>query len=676
MRRELYFTMLCALLCALVLGSCMSDDPVVGLTDDPAANGQPCTMDEECPKGWVCNLKTRYCEDPAAPKEADAPLGEGGADADIPVSGCGNMTIDAPEVCDGGQKDCIVIDPAQFEGGYAACKKDCSGWDTAGCQIKTQPDTATPDTAGPDVDTYVPPAYPVVVSSEPADDGLDVDKNTSIKIVFSMAMKVDTLRVNSNIILSEKETSTDIDMDDKKASYNPANFTLTIPLAAPLKEATRYQIRMLNSITGENGATLNNGNMQAPKPEIILFETIAPPLISTTIPSDNAANIDTSLTEFKVFFTETVDPAQLTAILDNTTELARKEEGQGAAYTYTLPAAALVSGKTYQVLIVGAKDLKGNVMPDTTVSFTTKYTEAPKIVTRVPDAGAIDVPLMDKASITFSQKMDPATISASKITLKRVVGQTRVDVTPAPVVTLDKAGEVAVITAEYKPGNTYEITVAAGAAGVKNASAIALADDDGTADGKLLWQFTLKESEILLATEFESNDGLFLIKDEGEDPGWLIDTTDKRAEITLDGMGYYQNNVDSWLYTATAVDLTSVTGSAYLEFSLMISSYYASSSDTNNDGVEILIWDADSETMQNAKPLAKAAVSGSNLDNWNTFQGHEGFCGYANAQTYYTYKVDLTARLGTKVGIAFRFICDDSWDKKDGAWIDWIHVLK
>lgn len=47
---------------------------------------------------------------------------------------CGNDTVEGPEVCDGGTKDCVEIDPSSFLGGKAACKKDCSGWDTATCE--------------------------------------------------------------------------------------------------------------------------------------------------------------------------------------------------------------------------------------------------------------------------------------------------------------------------------------------------------------------------------------------------------------------------------------------------------------------------------------------------------------------------------------------------------------
>jgi hypothetical protein len=45
--------------------------------------------------------------------------------------------LKARNICDGGTKDCIEIDPSSFISGKAACKKDCSGWDTATCEEGT-----------------------------------------------------------------------------------------------------------------------------------------------------------------------------------------------------------------------------------------------------------------------------------------------------------------------------------------------------------------------------------------------------------------------------------------------------------------------------------------------------------------------------------------------------------
>lgn len=45
---------------------------------------------------------------------------------------CGNSAIDEGEICDGGAKECKEINSG-YTGGFASCKDDCSGWNTASC---------------------------------------------------------------------------------------------------------------------------------------------------------------------------------------------------------------------------------------------------------------------------------------------------------------------------------------------------------------------------------------------------------------------------------------------------------------------------------------------------------------------------------------------------------------
>ena len=54
-------------------------------------------------------------------------------DTGVISENCGNRVEDAGEVCDGGAKECKLIDSG-YTGGYAVCKTDCTGWDTSACQ--------------------------------------------------------------------------------------------------------------------------------------------------------------------------------------------------------------------------------------------------------------------------------------------------------------------------------------------------------------------------------------------------------------------------------------------------------------------------------------------------------------------------------------------------------------
>ena len=60
--------------------------------------------------------------------------GDSGSTSDTGVVSetCGNRETDPGEVCDGNAIECTTLDSG-YTGGYAACKSNCLGWDTAAC---------------------------------------------------------------------------------------------------------------------------------------------------------------------------------------------------------------------------------------------------------------------------------------------------------------------------------------------------------------------------------------------------------------------------------------------------------------------------------------------------------------------------------------------------------------
>lgn len=82
---------------------------------------------------------------------------------------CGNDVVETGEACEkGDMTDCVDIDPDIYIAGKAYCKDDCSGWDTATCDISPDADIAeeadivadgdTPDTDTPTTDDEQPDA--------------------------------------------------------------------------------------------------------------------------------------------------------------------------------------------------------------------------------------------------------------------------------------------------------------------------------------------------------------------------------------------------------------------------------------------------------------------------------------------------------------------------------------
>jgi|GEM_PF-681061 len=68
---------------------------------------------------------------------------------DEPSAFCGNGFTESGEICDGDAKTCSEIHPG-YIGGVAACKSDCSGYDTSSCVADPDADIAITDDIQPD----------------------------------------------------------------------------------------------------------------------------------------------------------------------------------------------------------------------------------------------------------------------------------------------------------------------------------------------------------------------------------------------------------------------------------------------------------------------------------------------------------------------------------------------
>lgn len=64
-------------------------------------------------------------------------------DADFTAT-CGDSIVNGGEICDGGLKNCVEIDPLSYTGGKAKCLDNCTGYDTDTCE-------EVPHTCGNDI---------------------------------------------------------------------------------------------------------------------------------------------------------------------------------------------------------------------------------------------------------------------------------------------------------------------------------------------------------------------------------------------------------------------------------------------------------------------------------------------------------------------------------------------
>ena len=90
------------------------------------------------------NLEVNDSESEKPDKDSTEPTDQTGPDDSD--AECGNTIVENGEICDGGARECKEINPG-YNGGFANCKEDCSGWEESTCRSNqgdsgdSQPDT-------------------------------------------------------------------------------------------------------------------------------------------------------------------------------------------------------------------------------------------------------------------------------------------------------------------------------------------------------------------------------------------------------------------------------------------------------------------------------------------------------------------------------------------------------
>ena len=192
---------------------------------------------------------------------------------------------------------------------------------------------------------------------------------------------------------------------------------------------------------------------------------VTAPMVTLTVPAHGATGVAIN-TKVSATFSEAMDPA--TIITPATFTLKQGATAVPGTVTYSgvtavfTPTSILTSSTTYTATITAAAtDLAGNALVSNYVwSFTTGAapdTTAPTVTFTVPANGATAVLTNTKVSATFSEAMDPLTISTSTFTLKQ--GVTAI---PGTVI---YSGVTAVFTPAsiLAASTTYTATITAGA---------------------------------------------------------------------------------------------------------------------------------------------------------------------------------------------------------------------
>ena len=213
-------------------------------------------------------------------------------------------------------------------------------------------------------------------------------------------------------------------------------------------------------------------------------DTIAP-TVTNTIHANGATDVPIN-TRVGAVFSEEMDPATITS---STFTLRETVSGAAVAGTvsYTgvtsifIPASNLANSTNYTVTVKGgsngAKDLAGNPLAsDFVIRWTTSAsldTTAPTVTNTIPVNGATGVPINIKVGATFSEWMDPLTITSVTFKVKETVAGTTV------AGTLSYTGVNVVFIPLNSLANSrgYTVTIKGGASGAKDLAGNPLASD-------------------------------------------------------------------------------------------------------------------------------------------------------------------------------------------------------
>lgn len=220
---------------------------------------------------------------------------------------------------------------------------------------------------------------------------------------------------------------------------------------------------------------------------------IIPPTVSSSDPASGATNVAINKT-IAISFSETMNP---TTINGTTIVVKQGSSVVSGTVAYSGTTATFTSGSNFKAnttysctISTSAKDLAGNAMGNNyTWSFTTGSVAdkiSPTVTGLDPASGATSVALNKVITTTFSEAIDPLTITTTTFVVKQ--GSTSI----AGVVTATSQAAIFTPSGNYSANTTYTATVTTG---VKDIAGNALASN-------FSWSFTTSTSaSISFATD-------------------------------------------------------------------------------------------------------------------------------------------------------------------------------
>jgi hypothetical protein len=266
------------------------------------------------------------------------------------------------------------------------------------------------------------PTVPLTVSATyPAANATGVALNSAVTATFNSAMNPATITTSTFIVSSAGgQLSGTVTLSGRTATFTPA---------ASLPANTQFTATITSDVRDLTGNSLQSSyNWRFSTGSAV--DTTPPAAISTS-PANSATNVARN-TDITVTFNE---PMAAASINGTTFTLATTTAGTPVAGIVTpseaiasfVPTTPLAASTSYTATISnGAKDLAGNFLPGAfSFSFTTGSGQdvlPPAVLSSSPASNATGVSVATTVSVTFSEAMNPATITPGSFILASSAG--------------------------------------------------------------------------------------------------------------------------------------------------------------------------------------------------------------------------------------------------------------
>jgi len=316
---------------------------------------------------------------------------------------------------------------------------------------------------------------PTVISTDPANNALNVFMNTDVEANFSVAMDITTISQTTFVL----HQGTTLLAGTVTYSGTKAIFTPSVALTAN----TTYTGTITTGARNVEGAPIENNYTWT-------FRTgsyLAPSVI-TINPANNAKGIALDKT-VTATFSLAMNPLTITAttftLYQGTTSIAGVVSYTGTTASFN-PSADLLPATVYTgTITTGAASVAGMKLATNYIwTFTTAALTDPQVISTDPADNASGVALNKIVTGSFNMAMDLSTITPTTFTLKQ-------GITPVSG-TVSYSGIMASFTpgSDLLPGTTYTATITAG---VKNMAGTSLAED-------FVWNFRTTGGAIIPPT--------------------------------------------------------------------------------------------------------------------------------------------------------------------------------